>query len=302
MFELLAEADAMAGGDAGQFLKQYIVGLEEELTAFEAELGEGTGNAPPYPVLYMAEIVRGTNTLTLRGETGPFGQYSLFVPRDGELLHVSFYDPRTKRIGNAFPRLRPAAPHRMRRCNLEPVDETFLDGDGDGLADVVEFVYGTDYIEADSDRDGIADGAEVEQGTNPLDGLAVQTGIIATARTPGPAVDVWAGNDLVATAEGTAGVSLFNAYQGMNPTIVAHVSTPGNAQRISGAGNFIAVATGEAGLSIIDISIPAEALISHQVPMTGAQAVVAVAGKAYAGLASGDIAVVDLATGVVLDG
>ncbi|MCI0534827.1 MAG: hypothetical protein L0Z50_06340 [Verrucomicrobiales bacterium] len=114
------EANAIAGGDVLEFLDRYLAEQERELAEMDAQFGEDPGNAPPYPVLFAAEIERPGGSLTLRGETRPFGQYSIFVPRDGELLYVSFYDPRTKRIGVAFPHLRPGAPYRMPRFNLAP--------------------------------------------------------------------------------------------------------------------------------------------------------------------------------------
>jgi hypothetical protein len=277
---LLSEADALAGGDAGQFLRQYLTAREVEVAAFEADYGEEIGNAPPYPILYAAQIRRSNGTLTLRGETAPFGQYDLFVTRDGELSYVTFYDPLTRRYGAVFPRLRPEAPHRLPRFILAPLDATLSDIDGDGLADAVEFVYGTDETKPDSDGDGIFDGAEVDQGTNPLDGRPVQTGIIATAKTIGPAVDVWAGNDLVVTAERTAGVSVFNSYQGMNPVLVAHVPRPGNAQRVAASDNRLAVAAGDAGLVIIDLTTPAEARVVQHLPLGNVTLVVAAGGVA----------------------
>src|SRR5262249_33344242 len=149
--------------------------------------------------------------------------------------------------------------------------------------------------------------AEVDQGTNPLDGLPVQTGVIASSSTPGLAVDVWAGNDLVVTAEstgngGAGGISVFNAYRGMNPAIITHVPTPADAVRVAGAGNFIAaVLAGNGGLSVIDISTPANARIIHQVPLAGALAVTADAGTAYVELSSGLIVAIDLASGRQVD-
>ena len=298
---LLLEANQLAGGDAVTYLRNILLQYEADAAPLEAEIGEAAGNAPPYPVLYLAAIARSGGIFRLRGTTGPNGQYSIFVPRDGTLLSVSFYDPRAKSFGMVYPRVRPNAPYRLPRFYLHPVEASFQDFDADGLSDVVEFVYGTDPGRADTDGDGIKDGAEVDQGTNPLDGLPARTGIIATAKTPGAAVDISAFNDLAVVAELDRGVSVLNVLNGANPTIVAQVDTPGSAQRIAFFGNLVAVADGAAGLAIIDMTDPPAARIVHQVPLGNTLAVTTAGRVAYAGLAWGQVVAVDMVSGTVLD-
>ena len=72
---------------------------------------------------------------------------------------------------------------------------------------------------------------DLKPGTDPLDGLSVQTGIIASADTAGSAIDVCAVNDVVILGDSDAGVSVFNAFNGMNPLAVAQVNTPGSITR-----------------------------------------------------------------------
>jgi hypothetical protein len=91
---------------------------------------------------------------------------------------------------------------------------TSPDQDSDGLHDYGEFIIGTTIDNPDTDGDGIKDGAEVQQGTDPLDGLPAATGIIATADTPGTAVDVCAINDLAAVADSNRGVTIFSVVNG----------------------------------------------------------------------------------------
>ncbi len=302
--DLVAYANTLAGGDAAQFTRNHLLRLELNAAPLEAAIGEATGNAPPYPILYMAEIQRDNGSiLRLRGRTQGYGQYTLFLPRDGTLRYVSFYDPITKQYGVIYPRVRPGAPYRLPRFTLMPVDAAvFADFDQDGLPDAVEFVYGTDPSDLDTDGDGVNDGAEVEQGNNPLDGLPVATGVIATADTPGTAVDIFALNDIAVVADSAAGVILFNVANGQNPVRVAQVDTPGSAQRVALAGNLIAVADGAAGLAIIDITDPPAARIVRQVDLGGsAQAVAVAGGIAFVGLSSGQLVSVDLANGTVLE-
>jgi hypothetical protein len=298
---LWAGTNALAGGDAAGYLREAALRAEEDLTPFEAEFGETRGAVPPAGVLYLAEALRTDGPFLLRGTTAPLGLYSLFVPRDGALLDVILYDPRTRSYGIAQPRQKLNSLFRMRRFSLFPVDDTFTDSDNDGLADVVELIYATKTGSSDTDGDGVQDGAEVDQGTDPLDGLAAQTGVIASADTPGTAVDVCALNDLVAVADSEAGVSVFNVFNGMRPTIIAQVDTPGDARRVACTTGRIAVADGSAGLAVVDIADPPAASIAHQIQLgSAATAVVAAGDIAYVGTAGGRVAAVDLQRGAVL--
>ncbi|MCL4177578.1 MAG: Ig-like domain-containing protein [Verrucomicrobia bacterium] len=298
-------ADAEAGGDAVAYLREQIRDKEERNRARAAAAGLdpddfNPGNAPAYPVLYAARVARPSGLLTLRGETAPLGQYSLFLPADGILQEVSFYDPRTAEFGIVVPNLSPQARYALPRFDLLPLGDEAIDRDQDGLPDVVEAVYGTDPARADTDGDGILDGAEIAQGTDPLGGFTVQTGVIASVATPGAAVDIVTGEAVAITAEGSDGISVFNIFDSQRPILIAHVDTPGNAQRVALAGRLAAVADGDAGLAVIDFSDPGTARIIHQVPLPTVQSVAAGAGLAYVGLRSGQLAVVDLASGTVL--
>ncbi|MCK6519792.1 thrombospondin type 3 repeat-containing protein, partial [Myxococcota bacterium] len=107
------------------------------------------------------------------------------------------------------------------------------DADGDELSDLGELVMGTDPNKADSDGDGVRDGAEVQSGGDPLSGIAVRTGVMAAASTPGPAVDVSAANDLAAVACKDYGLVLFNVFNGLDPVRIGQVETPGEALRVA---------------------------------------------------------------------
>jgi hypothetical protein len=303
--DLLASADALADGNLDGLITRDLLEDEQRIAAGEARsafrLG---GNAPAYPVLYLAEVLRADGSvLALRGRTGPGGRYSLFIPRDGEIRRVAFYDPRTRRLGMEEPLLTATPPAVMPPMRLGPVPADLEDFDRDGLADVVEFIYGTHAVRADTDADGINDGAEVEQGTDPLDGRPALTGIIATADTPGAAQDVCAFNDLVFVADGSAGLSVFSALNGRDPTTIARISTPGTARAVACSdGGLVALACDDAGLVIVDITDPPAARILHQIFVGGsALSVAAAGGIAYVGLSSGRIAAVDLASGAVLE-
>ncbi len=296
---LWERANQLAGGDASALLSTHALELElAETSAPDHE--EPFGNAPERPVNFVAVIQRPAGELVVRGLTEDYGQYQLFIPRDAVGTSIHFYDPVSRSYGFVHNYLRPDANWRFPSFTLYPLNQREPDSDGDGLPDIAEFVVGTNPNKKDTDGDGISDGIELGDGTNPLDGEYTQAGIIATAKTPGPAEDVVAWNDLVVTAEGAAGISIFNAYAGLNPTIIARVPTPGKAQRIAFDGGFVAVAQPDAGLSVIDVSTPSAARIAQQIRLGGAQAVTAGSGLAYVGTDSGLIFTVDLRAGTVM--
>ncbi len=168
--------------------------------------------------------------------------------------------------------------------------DTSPDTDGDGLHDLAELIMGTNKENPDTDGDGVSDGAEVKAGSDPSSGLAVATGVIGSAPTSGKAVDITALNGVVAVAASQSGVSLFNVFSGLAPTLIAQVPTPGSAVGVSASGNLIAVAASTAGLVVIDISQLSSAHITQQISFgTSAQAVTTDGGIAYVGLSTGEI-------------
>lgn len=181
------------------------------------------------------------------------------------------------------------------------VDDASVDRDGDGLTDEAEHVVGADPANPDSDGDGIPDGVEVAAGSNPLDGHPAMTGVIATADTPGRAVDVCTANGLAFVADSGAGVTIFNIADGGTPLRLAQVDTPGDAQRVACSVNWLAVADSAAGLAILDVTDPATARIVRQMNLGDSVGAVAAAGGiGYAGLDSGQVVLVDLANGAEL--
>jgi hypothetical protein len=293
LINLYDEAEALAGGDLLAYLTDYNRAVQDGV----ANMGPDGGNAPAYPVRYQAVVETSSgNELSLRGETGPFGSYSLFLPRDSQTIEISFYDTRTGKLAlNA-----PTVKAKLRRPYFAIEENALRDQDKDGLPDKAEAVLGTDPYEADTDGDGVLDGAEIREGTDPLEGRPAITGIIASAQTASLAVDISALNNIAAVANGAAGVTLFNV-SGQNPLRLAQVDTPGDARRVALSSDYIAVADGPAGLAIIDITDPPNARISQQVNLGGTAGPVTIsAGVAYVGVDNRDVAAVDLRSGLEL--
>ena len=65
------------------------------------------------------------------------------------------------------------------KYGLKPNDKSDadLDLDKDGLANLQEYILGTNPALADSDNDGVADKVEIGKGTNPLDAVSKPGGI-----------------------------------------------------------------------------------------------------------------------------
>ncbi|MHC5029048.1 MAG: hypothetical protein ACYTGR_20040, partial [Planctomycetota bacterium] len=218
----------------------YLPLLEyEALIAVERalELVQAGVAAPASP---QARVAIETGDQVLRIGVDALGCWRQLLPADAQ-VRVSMYDPATARYAsqmvatgaNGSSGRGPAvviAAGTLGPCRRLWLgsSEVYPDSDLDGLPDVAEFVLGTDPENPDTDGDGVPDGAEVEQGTDPSDDAPVTTGIVATADTPGLASDVCAIDDLVVVADTSSGVSVFNVFNGMDPTIIAQVDTPGS--------------------------------------------------------------------------
>jgi hypothetical protein len=173
------------------------------------------------------------------------------------------------------------------------------DLDGDGLSTEAEFIVGTNPLVSDSNGDGIADGTAVRLG---IEAGGIRTGVVGSVATSGNALDVAAFNDVVVVADEGFGVSVFNIFNRMIPLQIAQVDTPGIALRVACGLNVVAVADGPAGLAIIDIRRPEQASIVHQINLGGEVRAVAISGSfAFAGLQGGQVAVVDMLSGEVLE-
>lgn len=291
---LRAQLDALAGGDFLSTVRALRAELFSQVIPISADF------PPQGPVHYSVQTERG---VIIRGRTSSDGGYQVVLgpSQDGALL--TFFDPGSWTVGfTQMPEIVPGARVTLHDYLLT-IDITNADDtDGDGLPDIGEVVLGTELLNPDTDGDGILDGPEVRQGTDPLGGLVAQTGIIATADTPGTALDVCAVNDIAIVADSDQGISVFSVFNGMNPTVIARVNTPGTALAVACSGDLVAVADGVAGLAVIDVTDPPAAHILHQVDLgSTSRSVLTAANIAFVGLASGQVVSVDMISGALLD-
>jgi hypothetical protein len=178
------------------------------------------------------------------------------------------------------------------------------DRDVDGLRALTERILGTNDEDIDTDHDGSPDGAELRAGTDPLDGLPAAIGVLASIDTPGVAQDICAADNLVAVADGPAGVSLLDTTQLFSPRVIARVDTPGTARAVACAGDFIVVADGPAGVCVVDAADPPAASVLYTLDFRSAARCVAMTGlAAHVGLESGQdgrVVGIDVPSGTVL--
>lgn len=299
--KLSTDADRLAGGNAVEFMKARAAAAEEIILAN----GDLDGDAPDYPINFVAEIETTGGSSVIRGKTGPRGYYQLFLTRSSRILSVRFFDPLANKVGIVFPYYGSSSRFKVPRVTMISIPEAWPDQDSDGLQDFAEQVLGTSPLVFDTDDDGIADGVEVAQGTNPLDGRPVATGIISTAPTPGTAVDICSINNTVIVAELDAGISVFNVLDGLNPIRVAQINGLGSAQAVACSGDLVLVAGGGQGASIVDVAEPGRARVAGQLlpPSLGGGSIHAVATASDLGFAAGTAGVVnmiDLNTATVL--
>jgi hypothetical protein len=291
------QIDQLFGGVSVEtFYRNQQVLLNSLLVKHRATLGEFNAETAYYSLL---ESVSGR--IIGQGKTSLTGRLPSLVLPSGERLLVRFYFPSNGGVSESeFISGNSGSATIIPYFGL-PISNDTSDTDSDGLSDQIESILGSNPMLRDTDNDGISDSAEIKQGTNPLDGLIVSTGVIASAPTSGHAVDVSALNNIAATANGAAGITLFNVLSGLNPVRSQEIDTPGTAVAVAIQGERIAVADYTAGLAIVDISSPANAAIVQQVNLGSPATCVTTYGPmACVGTANGTVTGVDLRTGAIL--
>lgn len=237
-----------------------------------------------------------------RSQTGPAGGTNVNLPAN-EVVVVEWLDPETFNVGTDVIATGSPGDMEQRGAPYLLPGTSFSDSDGDGLHDRGESIVGTDPNNADTDGDGLNDAIELQLGTDPLDGLIVQTGVLASVDTPGIAQDVAENGDTVIVADGNAGIALFNTFQGMNPILLSSLDTPGVASRVAAEGNRVLVAGEQGGASLLDIADPTNpTIVATYTPseLLGDGISVAISGDlAWVGTSSGGVVAIDISGGVV---
>jgi hypothetical protein len=300
---LVAQANSLVGGDAVQYMQEWFLEKQTNL----AVLGDLSGNAPAYPIQYCATIMDSSGVFQIRGKTAGFGQYSIFVGSDEQILDVTFYDPFQKAYGVVLPNFSPLAPYGLPRLYLAPIDASYVDTDGDGLPDVAEYVYGSDPTKKSTCGDGISDGERVAQGLDFSHCGVLPSGIIASLPLVGQATDITitgstngSGQQTAYVACGTGGLSIVNGSQFQAPILLSQLNLPGTATGVAvdGSLQIAVVAANTGGLHFVDVSTPLQPRLILTIS-TNASLVSVVAGVVYAAVGN-TLQAYDLLTGQFL--
>lgn len=275
----------------------WIVCINAISGAFGSQL-----RATPSVVFYYAIENLATGEILRRGITTSSGipaSQLILAPKtdyrewllNGENAYVGYVDFHTPPAGVAF--------------TIPPIQlgiPATPDSDGDGLSDEAELIVGLDQYNPDSDDDGIPDGTAVKLGLGTLGGI---TGFVGGAAMTGATTDVCAFNDLVFTANGSAGVTVFNVFNGMRPVIIDQIDTGASANLVACNGPFVAIASDD---TLYSVTLTNLSVIQVSSKISGAsgplsdpiEALAAMGEYAFAASVRGTVALVDLWTGTVI--
>lgn len=272
-------------------------------TSIRTRTTGGGVNAPESA--FFAVLREDTGQVVQRGRTSEGGALPNLILTPATNFVVRFFYPSTFAVAETSFNSGPTGSQAtLLYPGISAATGATIDRDGDGLSDLAESVVGTNPVVPDTDGDNIPDGMEIRQGTDPASGLVSGTGVLASVPTAGPAIDVAARNNVVVTANGLAGISIFNVSTGLNPVRVTDIDTPGDAVSVAVSGNWVAVADRLSGLAVVDISNLADVKLLGQVNVGNgsaeAQAVVISGPTAYVAMSNATVVAVDLISRTVL--
>ena len=275
--------------------------IERVLEALD-QFGQDNGFAAGADVGETYVRIETDTEFVQRLQTGPSGGTNVNLPPESRVV-AEWLDPATFDVGTQVIVTGPPGSVARRTAPYLLPAIGLPDTDGDGIHDIGESIVGTDPTEADTDGDGLSDAIELELGTDPLDGLLVQTGVLASIDTAGTAQDVAENGETVIVADGQAGVALFNTFQGMNPVLIGSIDTPGSADRVTAEGSRALVANGAGGAALLDIEDPTNPVLLDTyvvADLLGDATGVALSGDlAWVATESGGVVAIDITGGVV---
>ena len=271
----LAELEPVAAVVSSDHANRFLT-LEYQMSDYLARAGAFSTAENPTPK--SGYIVVDALGEPQRIRSNGSGDYRMVLPPNKEFA-VTYVDPKTLRMGSYV---------GISNWNgvvtdlygpvLAPLAAGYVDTDGDKLADVVEYVIGTDPKLKDTDKDGVSDYAEVTKGKNPLSGLAVGTGLVysmTSSREGFEAVDVDTGNDLLLVAESAPGgtpelqgaLVVYNIDNKLEPARQSVLALEFPAYRVRyGDGGYGILSLHENGVAIADVSNPSNAYLKARYP------------------------------------
>jgi hypothetical protein len=228
--------------------------------------------SPEFPARSHYYLVRDLETgFEWRGRLTDRGQFEPMVLAPLRQYMVLYLDPRTLRLGiGVFRSANTGQGTRIPAAILQDYDG--VDTDGDGLADLLERIIGTDPLNPDTDGDGIPDGAEVLAGSNPLDGVPVALAAIQSVSTGGDtAVDLAVWEDLALVVHEPGRVAILDVSNPLEPVLVDEVRISGNGRKIAidTLGPYAVVGTSTTAVGVLDLRDPQSGFPLRMVTLTG---------------------------------
>lgn len=174
------------------------------------------------------------------------------------------------------------------------VTDSTDDADNDGLDALAEWLMETDPLDADTDGDGLRDGAEVIAGRSPVRAETEELVLISARRLEGEPVAACALDGLLLVGHSAGGLSGYQVANGADPILVLETDTSPVADLSCGPG-WVAI-VGPDGVVLLDLDDPTQPSQRLDLPIPS-QAVEAAGDVLYLGTTDGDLAVVDVVEG-----
>ena len=204
-----------------------------------------------------------SNGFVQRGQIGPLGKFDNIFLVPNSLYVVDYADPQLSEVAiTIFTSGEAGTITQIPRSFFVPDDSP--DTDGDGAADFIEEIIGTNSNLVDTDQDGVSDQAELINGTNPLDGIPVSTGVVGATEVDFPTIDVIAINNFVITANEEAGIRLYDITDTSTLILLSNLSFQKKATTVSTYTDRVAVGAGDT-LFLVNISDPLNPFINNAI-------------------------------------
>lgn len=176
----------------------------------------------------------------------------------------------------------------------DPLDAA-LDGDGDFLTNLEEFLNSCIPTNPDSDGDSLIDGWEVLYGFNPRNvmGTLPKLQYLGSNSQCLDTYETVVTNGLAFVADGAYGLKVLSLAHPENPDLIGSYATSGSARGVAVEGSLAYVADVENGLFIIDISDPTDPLLVSTVAVPASKVDLG-GGFAYLASVSNGLSVIDV--------
>ena len=284
-------------------MRDYVDGLQHEVAAATQLRSISNPNTSSNSTIYYNYTV---GDFAVRGTSQGSNLSAVLGPNLVGTLQV--YQPSTNFVGaTGF-----ATGQSGVAKNSMPIvlgSSRAADSDGDRLPDDAEDIVGTNAFKRDTNENGVDDFTELQLGLNPLGNFALPTGIFSSASLNGTSQAVAVASSIqdatrlaAYVATGAYGLGIVDVSNFSKPAVLSQLDLPGSNTdvEIDAVRGLAVIAANEAGLHIVDVSNPNAPSLVQTITFDGSATHVALRdGNAFVAIGR-NVAVVDIATGEVL--